>query len=129
MTPTKIAFLLTIFSIIIRMLIYSSTASVFCARAVMISFSSGIMVVLCYCSISSNFERKNLLKITELTAVSITLLLLTIRKIKYRVNQEITMKIFINSVIVALIIIVILIAVKAVNINILNPTKSIILTY
>lgn len=87
------------------------------------------MVVLCYCSISSNFEGKNLLKITELTAVSITLLLLTIRKIKYRVNQEITMKIFINSVIVALIIIVILIAVKAVNINILNPTKSIILTY
>lgn len=95
----------------------------------MISFSSGIMVVLCYCSISSNFEGKNLLKITELTAVSITLLLLTIRKIKYRVNQEITMKIFINSVIVALIIIVIIIAVKAVNINILNPTKSIILTY
>lgn len=117
------------FSIIMRMLIYSSTSSVFCARAVVISFSSGMIVVLCYCSMSSNFERKRLLKVKELTVVSIVLLTLTIRKIKYRINQEITVKIFINSFIITLMIIIIIIAIKAVNINILNPTKSIMLTY
>lgn len=128
-TPTKIAFLLTTFSIIVRILIYSTTTSVFCARTVLISFSSGIIVVLCYCSISSNFETKTLAKVTELAYVSTLILTFTIRKIKYRINQEIAIKIFINSIIVTLIIIIILIAIKAVNINILNPTKSIILTY
>lgn len=78
---------------------------------------------------SSNFEGKNLLKVKELIIVSIIMLLLTTRKIKYRINQEITIKIFMSSVIVTIMIVVIFIAIKAVNINILNPTKSIILTY
>lgn len=128
-TPTKIAFLLTTFSIIIGIFMYSTRASVFCARAVIISFSSGIIVVLCYCSISSNFETKRISKITEAAIVSTLMITLTIRKIKYRINQEIIIKIFINSIIISLMIIFIFIAIKAVNINILNPTKSIILTY
>jgi len=61
-SPIKLTFLLIISSIILRISSYWSFSSCFPARAVTLRFSSGIIIIFCYCSIIRNYEKKNNIK-------------------------------------------------------------------
>ena len=59
LSPLKVAFSVTLVSVALRVALYSTTSSVFPASGVVISFSSGIIILFCYCAMIRNYERKN----------------------------------------------------------------------
>lgn len=78
MSPIKIAFSITIASIIVRIIAYWPTSSVYPSCGVIISFSSGIIILFCYCAIINTHEKTPRKKKTILTGLIITIILFRI---------------------------------------------------
>jgi len=129
LSPIKVAFSVTTLSVIVRLISYSARSSVFPASAITISFSSGIIILFCYCAIITSFERKRYRKLilgTLVVALPVTL------RITENLNLSRVAKTSINlrvSPLLARAIGVILVCIVSINSRIFSPSKSIISSY
>nr|YP_009862155.1 NADH dehydrogenase subunit 6 [Carpoglyphus lactis]QKV10190.1 NADH dehydrogenase subunit 6 [Carpoglyphus lactis] len=58
-TPIKYTFSLTLSSLVVMIMSYEFCNSIFLSMAVVISFSSGMMILFSYCSVMTSYESKN----------------------------------------------------------------------
>nr|YP_009019421.1 NADH dehydrogenase subunit 6 [Aleuroglyphus ovatus]AGM14591.1 NADH dehydrogenase subunit 6 [Aleuroglyphus ovatus] len=59
LSPIKTALTVTMSSLLVSTWAYSSSSEMFVACAIIISFSSGMMILFCYCAMLSTYESKN----------------------------------------------------------------------
>nr|QZH55183.1 NADH dehydrogenase subunit 6 [Lardoglyphus konoi] len=77
LSPMKMAFMVTLFSITISLHSYTLSNSVFTSCVMVISFSSGMMILFCYCSMLSNYESKILEKTTPMVLIPCLMLFMS----------------------------------------------------
>lgn len=129
-SPIKVAFAITTASLLVRITAYSIRMSVFPRAGVVISFSSGIMILFCYCAIITNYERKNTTrKILIISTVILVIALQTTRNNTQTSNNTATGRILRSSPFLLLGIIVIVVAMVCINKVMYSPKKAIISTY
>lgn len=128
LSPLKLTFLVTTASVITRILIYSVSATIFAPSALTIRFSSGMIIVFCYCAIFTRFERKKSPLVPIIVRCSTWSV---IRCIKTTSLSERRMQIrkFLHTPIICLAIGAILIAIVGINKNIFSPSKSLLPSY
>jgi len=59
-SPTKTSFFVVLTSLLVRVAAYSATSTVFPSARIAISFSSGMMILFCYCALMGGQEGKAL---------------------------------------------------------------------
>jgi len=127
LSPLKIAFSTIILSIIVSIWIYRIRISLFPACRVTISFSSGIIVLFCYCTLLINYETKKYKISINYTILAALLIILNntniIEIIKTRRNKKIVSISF--SPILIIRIIIVLISIVCINKTINNLNKAI----
>ena len=89
-SPLKISFLVILTSLLTRVEIYKNFYSLFPPSCVVISFSSGIIILFSYCTIITNYERKKSQKNLKLIIITTLLCLpfLRINENSILSNQE-----------------------------------------
>lgn len=130
LTPLNLALTLTVSSIVVRIVAYSSSLSIFPSAIVLISFSSGTMIVFCYCAIIANYIQKSSKSLT-LTVTLIVVLPLIISTRKFTENND-NIRIIKNlssSTIVIVRIIVVVIAIICINKSIYKKEKPLKISY
>ena len=129
-SPIKVAFSVTLRSVLIGVAAYSISSAVFPTSGVIISFSSGIIILFCYCAIITNHERKNFSNIITTTALVITLpLLVSIRESGIRSRNTKNIINIARTPILLGAIRVILLAILCINKRIFSPVKTLIASY
>ena len=104
--------------------------SIFIPCSLIISFSSGIIILFLYCSLCSTYERKNNLKINTIISVTIIITLaLHVPEEKYMYSLEKTINITRFSYSLIFVIFIVIISIKCINTSFFNPTKKIIQSY
>lgn len=84
-SPIKIAFSITLGSIIVRIIAYWPTSSVYPSCGVIISFSSGIIILFCYCALINTHEKTPRKKKTTLIGL---IIIITVFRIERRSTIE-----------------------------------------
>lgn len=79
-SPIKIAFSITLSSIIVRILAYWPTSSIYPSCGVVISFSSGIIILFCYCAIINTHEKTPRKKKTAIIRIMVFITIFTIER-------------------------------------------------
>ena len=128
-SPIKLAFTLTVRSLGVRTLVYISTARVFPPRALVISFSSGIIILFCYSSTMTRYERKttpNILSST-LCLLACPALLVSRNRILRRPIKKCVIEL--NTPLLLGMMGLILCCIVAINISVIDPTKQLINSY
>lgn len=123
-SPLRIAFLIILFSLNLGILVYNVSSRIFPASGLIICFSSGIIIIFCYCRVRVNyiaqtFSKKKII----LTALAIPLIRLTIKRKPQYSNKEIRIIINSRTILVVCMLIVVLTIVLT-NKTLLNPYKS-----
>lgn len=102
----------------------------FCASALIISFSSGIIIIFCYTAIISNYENKIRLKYWQtIIILGVIFCGLVCFNPAIREIQSKNTIIFISIPIITRIIIVVILSIKSINYVIIDPTKSLYSSY
>lgn len=129
-SPFKLSLFLTITRTLIRGILYLMCNSIFIPCSLIISFSSGIIILFLYCSLCSTYERKNNLKINTIISVTIIITLaLYIPEEKYMYSLEKTINITRFSYSLVFVMFIVIISIKCINMSFFNPTKKIIQSY
>nr|QFG71635.1 NADH dehydrogenase subunit 6 [Histiostomatidae sp. XFX] len=128
LTPLKLAFMITLMSIWVALMCYQMSSSIFCSSAVLISFSSGMMIILCYTAMMSNFESKNKNLSSFFNSVSMILLLLITKKTS-SVSVKENVQSVVNSSTIIILMVLVICSMKSINQSIFNPSKSMISSY
>lgn len=129
-SPFKLSLFLTITRTLIRGVLYLMCNSIFIPCSLIISFSSGIIILFLYCSLCSTYERKNNLKINTIISVTIIITLaLYIPEEKYMYSLEKTINITRFSYSLVFVMFIVIISIKCINMSFFNPTKKIIQSY
>lgn len=110
LTPLNLALTLTTTSMVVSMLAYSLSLSVFPSAIILISFSSGTIVVFCYCAMIANYIQKSSKRVIfTVTMVMLLPLVITTRKeIMVRDRINLTKNLSSSTIITTAILIVIL---------------------
>lgn len=136
-SPIKISLIVCTSSVIFSLIYYNQTLSVFTRRVIIISFSSGIMILFCYCASLCSHETSTKPSTSYLT-ISIMLIILTLRVILFKspitVNNRTTptflkASLMQNSRLLIFLIAVVIIVIITINERIYDPQKKIIKTY
>lgn len=95
---------------VVSMLAYSLSLSVFPSAIILISFSSGTIVVFCYCAIIANYIQKSSKRIvfTAIMVVLLPLVITTRKEIMVRDRINLTKNLSSSTIITTAILIVIL---------------------
>lgn len=129
-SPIKVAFSVTLRSILVGVITYSLRSAVFPTSGVIISFSSGIIILFCYCAIITKHERKNFSNIIATTALVLALpLLVCIRETSIRNRNTKNLVNISTTPILIGAIVVILLAILCINKRMFSPVKSLIESY
>nr|YP_010354355.1 NADH dehydrogenase subunit 6 [Lepidoglyphus destructor]UOG85323.1 NADH dehydrogenase subunit 6 [Lepidoglyphus destructor] len=128
-SPMKLAFTLTVSSLGVSTLVYMSTASVFPPSALVISFSSGMMILFCYSSTMTSYESK-----TTPNILSSTLCLLACPALLVSSNSMLSspMKkcvMELNTPLLLGMMGLILCCMVAINMSVMDPTKQLMNSY
>lgn len=127
LTPIKMGFLITTLSVWLSFTCYQVTGSVFCSSAIIISFSSGMIIILCYTAIIRNFETKNKIKIKVILPAVLGLILCIKKQEPTNIIEN--SHISINSIMIVVLIIIVICAIKAINQRLFTPSKSLTSSY
>lgn len=128
LSPIKTALTVTMRSLLVRTWAYSSRSEIFVACAIIISFSSGIIILFCYCAILSTYERKNTNK-TLILGVIVSSTIWCVFTNEAEPNSK-NIEITINSgVSLCLAITIIIIAIICINKRTFNPKKTLKSSY
>lgn len=133
-SPLKISLMVCLTSVIMGVIFYTKTNSVFAGTTIIISFSSGIIVIFCYCASLCRFETSTK-SINNKTIIIAFTLILTSRILYFNQphtnNPQLASRSSIvhsYSTLLLLIGVVIIIMIR-INIRIFKPRKKIIKTY
>jgi len=127
-SPIKVAFSVTTTSILIRLTAYINRSSVFPRSGIIISFSSGIIILFCYCAILTRYERKNYRNKIIITLTITCFTIIAIRE-KEGLTNIITANIINISPFLVIAIAVIILSMVCINKTMFTPTKSLITSY
>lgn len=130
-SPIKTTFCVVMLSLACATEIYNKYISAFPPCATIISFSSGIIILFCYCSIISNYERK-INRINKNILIWITFIVITMsiseahtRMISDRCKTNIPL----STPFIVTAIIVVVLTIKTINKRIFSPVKSLNSSY
>ena len=111
---------------------YNKYISLFPSCATVISFSSGIIILFCYCCIISHHERKNKIKTnkTPLIRAILILVITSVSETQSYVTSEVSKtNTPLTTPFIALAIAVVILTIKTINIRIFSPLKSLNSSY
>lgn len=129
-TPIKVAFTVTIRSVIVRIISYVYRSSVFPAAGVVISFASGIIILFCYCAILTRYERKTVKSGIIVGVLAITFpLIIRITENSIRTNNSRVREIISSSYFICAAIGVVLISIVCINKRVFSPNKNLVRSY
>nr|YP_010503025.1 NADH dehydrogenase subunit 6 [Thyreophagus entomophagus]UXD78887.1 NADH dehydrogenase subunit 6 [Thyreophagus entomophagus] len=130
LTPLKTTFLIIFWSIISSLQIYWKTSEIFPTSSVVISFSSGMMVLFCYCAMLTPYENKSKKNKKMILMITITLLLLTsmMEKTSVAMSNKESMKATLYTPLLLAMTLVIM-SMKSINLVMFNPSKPLISSY
>nr|UBQ34135.1 NADH dehydrogenase subunit 6 [Lepidoglyphus destructor] len=128
-SPMKLAFTLTVSSLGVSVLVYSSTTSVFPPSALVISFSSGMMILFCYSSTMTSYESKtNPNILTSALCLSICpALLVSSNSLLDSPMKKCVLEL--NTPMLLGMMGLILCCMVAINMSVMNPTKQLMSSY
>lgn len=130
MSPIKVAFSVTVRSVLVRITAYSIRSAIFPSAGVVISFSSGIIILFCYCAIITNHERKNynnnIIIFGTVVITPIIILLVEASASRNNIKSSIVIR---SSPFIIRAMCVIVIAIICINKRIFSPLKSLIASY
>lgn len=130
MTPLNLALTLTITSIVLRIIVYSRSLSIFPSAIILISFSSGIIIVFCYCAIITNYIQKSSNRITlNIILVLVLPLIISIRKLENKNDNSVLIKSLSTTPIVCLAIRVVIVSIICINKRIYKKEKPLKISY
>lgn len=130
-SPLKLSLFLTLIRTTLGLLMYIISRSVFISCCLIISFSSGIIILFSYCSISSFYEYKNNLK-NNIWFLLIRLLLLILILPQEKLTpslEKLSIGTYIIPFILIFLIFIVIVSIKCINISFFNPTKKLIQSY
>lgn len=128
-SPIKLAFTLTLCSLAATLSVYSSTSNVFPCCALVISFSSGIIILFCYSRTITLYERKNKAYKSTILAIPVIILFITLERGDNLIRPIKKCLIEINCPIIVAMMGLILCCIVAINVRIVNPSKQLIRSY
>lgn len=127
--PMAISFIVVRISLLVGGFILVIKRNRFTTAALIISFSSGIIIIFCYCATLSNYEKKSKSRIT-CTIVIFILGALTTCSENIRDSTNLSERIIpAMSVTIVLAIVVVILSIIRVNKRIFHPTKTRISSY
>lgn len=124
-SPIKLSLRLRLASIRVALLTYSQYTRIFAASTVVISFSSGIIILFCYCSILTNSERKNKNQLALTTLVILPTILTSLRVkpfVQPSPNQE-NLRMTLSSPTLLVCMSLVVLAMVCINTSIFSPSK------
>lgn len=128
MSPLNISFRIIILSIMVTLTIYTKSSSIFLAGCVVISFSSGIIILFCYCRVSVNYEIKSSIKIIVYYFLSLIIIINIITPPEI-VSLSTRDRFILNSIITLIRIRVVILSLIGINKSIFYPIKGLLTTY
>lgn len=129
MTPIKLAFLVTTVSVRARTAIYLRTGARFPRAALVISFSSGMIILFCYCATLSNHERKRRIRIVKVIVLTLIPVLIVIEEQATRASFNLESLSFRQLFFLTVAITTVIIAIVCINKRMFHPKKSLIRSY
>nr|YP_010354342.1 NADH dehydrogenase subunit 6 [Blomia tropicalis]UOG85310.1 NADH dehydrogenase subunit 6 [Blomia tropicalis] len=124
-SPMKLSLSLSLASISVALLTYSQYTSIFAASTVVISFSSGMMILFCYCSMLTNSEskNKNQLALTTLVILPTMLTSLSVKPfVQPSPNQE-NLSMTLSSPTLLVCMSLVVLAMVCINTSMFSPSK------
>jgi hypothetical protein len=128
LSPVKIAFFTTILSILVSISAYPIRISVFPPSAVVISFSSGIIILFCYCAIITTHERKNS-KNNIMILITTTIVLFSTKRETTHSPTSTKIITTLASPFIWIAIAIIILAIVCINKSMYSPIKTLVQTY
>lgn len=130
LTPLNLALTLTLTSITLRILAYRASLSVFPSAIILISFSSGTIILFCYCAIITNYIQKSSKRVLFNISLIIRLpIVITIRKRVEKVDNTLLIKTLSSSGIICLAIRIIILRMMCINKTIYKKDKPLKISY
>lgn len=123
LNPMKASMALIGTSLWVATMVYSQTLSVFCSASLVISYSSGIIILFSYASLITNQESKKKSRLMPLRLI--LLLLLDTSNINHPRKTRLDLSIIRNSILLVIIIIVVIVTIKAINSTVLKKSISV----
>lgn len=131
-SPIKTCIVICILSILIRISCYITSKSLFPTVRIIISFSSGIIIIFSYCASICNYEATTNKDIRLILIIIITTITLIFSKAELNNNQTSNLEkscIITSSINLVILMFCVIIIIYAINICILSPRKKIIKSY
>lgn len=130
LTPLNLALTLTLTSITLRILTYRASLSVFPSAIILISFSSGTIILFCYCAIITNYIQKYSKRVLFNISLMIRLpIVITIRKRVEKIDNTLLIKTLSSSGIICLAIRIIILRIMCINKTIYKKDKPLKISY
>lgn len=134
-SPMKLALMVCVMSVLLSFIYYTQTISLFTRRVVIISFSSGIIILFCYCASLCSYETSTKPQTPIHIAMVVVLIMgLLIFKLPINTNTR-TTPTFLKACLVetsrllVFLIGVVILVIITINKAIFNPQKKIIKSY
>nr|YP_009050197.1 NADH dehydrogenase subunit 6 [Sancassania berlesei]AGZ63935.1 NADH dehydrogenase subunit 6 [Sancassania berlesei] len=129
-SPIKVAFTITVASLIVSVSAFSSTLSIFPSAGVVISFSSGMMILFCYCAMMTNYESKNINKTTVMMVVVASVMLSNTSMLENKqTTNNLSTSMMSSSPMLIMGMMVILVSMVCINKAMFSPKKTMISSY
>lgn len=130
LTPLNLALILTTLSIVLRILAYSLSLSVFPSAIILISFSSGTIIVFCYCAIITNYIQKSSKRVIFIRIVVVAIpWIITTRKTVNNIDNLNLIKNLSTSCIILTAIIIVILRIMCINKRMYKKEKPLKISY
>lgn len=130
LTPLNLALTLTLTSITLRVLAYRISLSAFPSAIILISFSSGTMILFCYCAIITNYIQKSSKRVTFNLILMLRLpIVITSRKRLRKIDSVLLIKTMSSSTIICLAIRVVILRLVCINKTMYKKDKPLKISY
>lgn len=128
--PLNLALTLTLTSITLRVLAYRISLSAFPSAIILISFSSGTMILFCYCAIITNYIQKSSKRVTFNLILMLRLpIVITSRKRLTKIDSVLLIKTMSSSTIICLTIRVVILRLVCINKTMYKKDKPLKISY
>lgn len=128
LSPVKNSLFVIFVSLLVRLFFYKFFINLFPCCRILISFSSGMMIIFCYCSIMRDFDRKNNFNFYYSMSFLLGFSLLFDGGISFYPSSYSVILVTLNPFLFLLIGVVILV-ILCINKRIFNPKKSFLYSY
>lgn len=130
-TPIKYTFSLTLSSLVVIIISYEFCNRIFLRMAVVISFSSGIIILFSYCSVITSYERKNKSSSASILLYILlgTLVLFLSPLSKNCLTGSVKIRMIARGLSLMFIISLVILVILIINKRLIRPKKSLLRSY